>query len=360
MVHLEHEKDINTGRSGYDIFEWSPDSKHIAFVRFEGGNVAIADVELGKITDVPGSQIGGMKFLAWSADSKEIAFGVDKQLRVIRIDDNKVLLDIPDSGKIWFDHGAAFSTDGKDLFVQTADRTIILNRVDIATGAIEPILSNPVGLPKRSGVNSGHFERVSGRLYFSLQIDSFVDGSGGTKILNGTTIRDIRVHPWCYVFDLGSGQELASTRSVDLTAYAEENVGGSGVRRNIEDCFYSVPANLIVIQRAGPQPIAQAPQEPAKDRLFTGVELGSGKRVADFGSLLGSDNGVFSSISVHPMHPWVIANSRSSLKIWNLITGEEVADVKGQLTPYKTSISPDGKRVVCWAPYGMLIYRIDE
>jgi hypothetical protein len=330
------------------------------FCSFRRWNVAIADVKSGKITDVPGSQISGMKFLAWSADSKEIAFGVDKQLRVLRIDDNKVLLDIQAPGKIWFDYGAAFSDDGKDIFVQTADRTVILNRVDIATGAIEPILSNPVAIPKRSGVNKGHFEQVSGRLYFSLQIDSFVDGPGGTKIVNGTTVRDIRVHPSCYVFGLGPRQEVATTRFVDLTPYAEENIGGSGVRRNIEDCFYSVPADLIVVQRAGPQPIAQAPQDPAKDRLFTSVELGSGKRVADFGSLVGPDNGVFSSISVHPMRPWVIANSRTSLKIWNLLTGEEVADVRGQLTPYKTSISPDGKRVVCWAPYGMLIYRIDE
>lgn len=211
MVHLEHEKDISVGRNGYNIFAWSPDSKLIAFVRFEGSNVAIADVESGKVTDVPGSQIDGMKFLAWSLDSKKIAFGVDKQLRVMRISDNKILLDLQAPSKTWFDYSAAFSNDGKSVLVQTPDPSVLLNKVDIATGHIEPVLPSPMSNPKRSGVHTGRFERAGNILYFSVQIDSFVGEPGGTRIANGTIVPSTRVHPSCYVFDLGSGQDVASS-----------------------------------------------------------------------------------------------------------------------------------------------------
>lgn len=114
-------KAITNFKDGYYTgLLWSPDSKKMAFTKFDG-TVYYVDVDSKKVTEVDRSLMQRIRDYSWSADSKWITYSkADKsQNSVIMVyslkNGNATALTSP----FYNSNGPAFSRDGKYLFYQS-------------------------------------------------------------------------------------------------------------------------------------------------------------------------------------------------------------------------------------------------
>ena len=223
---IAHEKDLVNDTKGIGVgdFKWSPDSRRIAYLKWNLGEVGIVDVETGKITDIPGLKLRGLRNFAWSSDGNLLAVNSGPELKIVRLSDFKITnhVNVFEPGfdsNVRFGEAMAFARDGTKLLFENPNNYdyIILASYDLATNTIEPMLRSPFGERRASALfGGGRFQRHGNRLRFSIAIGRDDEIVRQSKVIGHTDYGRLLIPATCFVFDLADGSGVVETRSMDF------------------------------------------------------------------------------------------------------------------------------------------------
>lgn len=354
---IAHEKDlVNDPKVGIALFKWSSDSRRIAYAKWPGGEVGIADVETGNISSIPNLQMNAIWSIAWSSDSRLLAVSTGQELKIVRMDDFRIVNDISGhrrfDSKIRIGHVTAFSRDSTRLLFQSPNDYghVILYAYDLGKNTIEPILRSPFGTRKATPEYDGaRFQWHNGRLYFATSIMRDDEHVSQKHVIGqadyGRPLQPIT----CFVFDLGEGLALSATRSMEFPPPGKEETDGS---KDIVDCRYSAANDYLVALRRFPLKfVGESPPFPKSEGFFfEGLGLGVSAASIIFPKGESVEQRVFSlDYELHPSKTWVLTTAYPTgqswfLTVWDFMAGVALTRVK--LTDYlsNSAIAPDGSR----------------
>ena len=243
--------------SGYNRFEWSPDSKRIAFVRWTSGTIGIVNVETGEVEMIPSLQLNGIDALCWSADGTQLAVNNAMQLKIVRLRDSIITHDIDATVSYGrstrFGRCTTFSLDGSRLLIHSPfyrDRVLAYS-LNLATRALDPLILSPfVDKLASPSFGSTRFHTYGSRIFFSIQIMRYFDGRKTEKrIIGDKDYAHITYPSTCFVFDLGNGDNVVSERHLDFPPGVDTFFDSS---KDEWDCLYVPSGGKLVVKRLFP------------------------------------------------------------------------------------------------------------
>jgi hypothetical protein len=356
---IAHEKDLVNDTKGIGVgsFSWSPDSRRIAYLKWNLGEVGIVDIATGKITDIPGLNLRGLRNFAWSSDGNLLAVNSGPELKIVRLSDSKITnhVNVFEPGfdsNVRFGEAMAFSKDGTKLLFENPNNYdhIILARYDLATNTIEPMLRSPFEARRASPlVGSGRFQRQGDRLHFSVGIRRDDEVVRQSKIIGNTDYGRALRPVTCFVFDLADGSGVVEIRSMDFPPPGHEQADGS---KDIVDCRYSTASDSFVVRRRYPLIFdGEVPPFPkSQGSFYEGIKVGATEKGRSFPTGESPEQRSFyRDYELHPFQPWAVTlayppQHNGVLTVWDFVTGEALARVELDIPLFSFAISPDGGR----------------
>lgn len=352
---IAYEKDPLNERGGVGIFKWSPDSRRIAYVKFQSGEVGIVDVETAAVVAISNFKMNAIATLAWSPDGGSLAVSSSQELKIVRLSDFQVTHDVSVqaglSGRVRFGKEAAFSRDGTRLLLENANNHehIILYSYDLVRNVVEPHIRSPFGtkntMPR---ANTGKFQEHNGHLYFSVAIARVDEAIKQEEVIDRVDYGRALIPTTCFAFDLGDGRRVPIVRSVDFPPPGQEKADGS---KDITDCRYSAATDYFVVRRRYPLKLdgEQPPFPKSQGNFFEAVALdGSRSDVFPRGESP-ERRAFFMAYGLHPVQPWAVTIANSDrqpglLTVWDYMTGEALTRIQTANAHAFFEISPNGER----------------
>jgi WD40 repeat protein len=356
---VTREKDLLTDITGVSIGElkWSVDSRRIAYVKWNLGQIGIVDVETGKTTSIPDFYLSGISALAWSDDGNFLAVASADELRIIRLSDFRTTHVVYLKGNdaltsLRFGHVMAFSRDGMKLIFENKNdgAPVILATYDLASEAIEPMVRSPYGARRAFMFPaSGRIQWHAGHLYYSALIMRYDEGKRQSKVIGNVDYGRSWRPSTCFVFDLGDGSTPVATRSLDFPPPGQETDDGS---KDIKFCLYSGAADAVVVRRQNPLNFdEEAPPFPKSQlTFFESFRLGDFSSLGRYPSIGEEQKLAGPYYGLHPVRPWAITLTASPehkplLTVWNITSGKEISHEQLSDVFPTAEISPDGSRM---------------